>query len=156
MNSIKTSAEDLAVAVITKIRDILTPILNKYTAYYKYIQFFLYGTYALLLLGIYNTVPQYIPSLRNTILYIAVIILLLRFNSISWNNPKFAILGGDTFSEFDRKLIISTCVFILITHFVSEAAVEYAKQQLQKKIIQPVSVVGGRVLQPLYGVANGM
>lgn len=157
MNSIKNAAEDLAVAVITNIRDILAPIINKYAAYYRYIQFFLYGTYALLLLGIYNTVPQYIPTLRSTILYVAVFILLLRFNTISWTNPKFAIIGGgSTFSEFDRRLIISTCVFILITHVISEAVVEYTKRQVQNKIIQPVSVVGGNVLQPLYGVAAGM
>jgi hypothetical protein len=148
MNSIKTSAEDLAVAVITNIRDILTPIINKYAAYYKYIQFFLYGTYALLLLGIYNTVPQYIPTLRNTILYVSVFILLLRFNTISWTNPKFAIIGGgSTFSDFDRRLIISTCVFILITHVVSEAAVEYAKRQLQKQILVPFGIVGENVFQ---------
>lgn len=150
MNTIKTAAEDLVVAVITNARDVLTPLFNKYTAYYKYIELFLYGAYAVVLLGIYNTVPEYIPSLRNIILYTAVVILLLRFNSISWANPKFAILGGSTFSEFDRRLIISTCLFILVTHIVSEAVVEYAKRQLQKKIIVPVGIVGDRVLQPLY------
>ncbi len=150
MNTIKTATEDLVVAVITNVRDMLTPIFNKYTAYYKYIELFLYGAYAIVLLGIYNTVPEYIPLLRNIILYTAVVILLLRFNSISWSNPKFAILGGSTFSDFDRRLIISTCLFILVTHVVSEAAVEYAKRQLQKKIIVPVGIVGDRVLQPLY------
>jgi len=150
MNTIKNTAEDLVVAVITNVRDVLTPLFNKYAAYYKYIELFLYGAYAVVLLGIYNTVPEYIPSLRNIILYTAVVILLLRFNSISWSNPKFAILGGSTFSDFDRRLIISTCLFILVTHVVSEAAVEYAKRQLQKKIIVPVGIVGDRVLQPLY------
>ena len=154
MNTIKTAAEDLGVAVITKLRDILTPIFNKYTAYYKYIELFLYGAYAVVLLGIYNTVPQYIPTLRNLVLYSAVVILLLRFNSLSWTNPKFAILGGNTFSDFDRRLIISTCVFILVTHIVSEALVEYAKRQLQNKIIVPVGIVGDKVLQPLYHNAN--
>jgi len=150
MNNIKTTAEDLLAAIIAKIRDTLTPIFNKYTIYYKYIEFFIYGVYALLLLGIYNTVPQYIPTLRNTILYTAVVILLLRFNSISWSNPKFAILGGNTFSEFDRRLIMSTCLFILVTHIVSEAALEYAKRQLQSKIIVPAGIVSEKVLQPIY------
>lgn len=155
MNTIKTAAEDLGVAVITKLRDILTPIFNKYTAYYKYIELFLYSAYAVVLLGIYNTVPQYIPTLRNLVLYSAVVILLLRFNSLSWTNPKFAILGGSTFSDFDRRLIISTCLFILVTHIVSEALVEYAKRQLQNKIIVPVGIVGDKVLQPLlYHNAN--
>jgi len=150
MNTIKTTAEDLIVAVITTIRDVLTPLFNKYTAYYKYIELFFYGAYAVVLLGIYNTVPEYIPNLRNIILYTAVVILLLRFNSISWANPKFAILGGSTFSDFDRKLIISTCLFILITHVISEAVIEYTKRQLQNKIIMPVGIVGDKVLQPLY------
>jgi hypothetical protein len=154
MNTIKTAAEDLGIAVITKLRDILTPIFNKYTAYYKYIELFLYGAYAVVLLGIYNTVPQYIPTLRNLVLYSAVVILLLRFNSLSWTNPKFAILGGSTFSDFDRRLIISTCLFILVTHIVSEALVEYAKRQLQNKIIVPVGIVGDKVLQPLYHNAS--
>lgn len=150
MNTIKNTAEDIVVAVITKVRDVLTPLFNKYTVYYKYIELFLYGVYAVVLLGIYNTVPEYIPSLRNIILYTAVVILLLRFNSISWSNPKFAILGGSTFSEFDRRLIISTCLFILVTHIVSQATVEYAKRQLQKKIIVPVGIIGDKVIQPLY------
>ena len=154
MNTIKTAAEDLVVAVITKVRDVITPIFNKYTAYYKYIELFLYGAYAVVLLGIYNTVPQYIPTLRNLVLYSAVVILLLRFNSLSWTNPKFAILGGSAFSEFDRRLIISTCLFILVTHIVSEALVEYAKRQLQNKIIVPVGIVGDKVLQPLYHNAS--
>jgi hypothetical protein len=146
MNTIKNSVEEVTATIITKIRDFLTPILNKYTAYYKYLQFFIYGTYALILLGFYNTVPQYIPTLRNIILYIAVFILFLRFNALSWNNPKFALLGGNVFSDFDRRLIISTCSFILITHLVSEAVIEHAKQQLQKKLIIPVvHNIGGGV-----------
>ena len=154
MNTVKTAAEDLVVAVITKVRDILTPIFNKYTAYYKYIELFLYSAYAVVLLGIYNTVPQYIPTLRNIVLYSAVVILLLRFNSLSWTNPKFAILGGSTFSDFDRRLIISTCLFILVTHILSEALVAYTKRQLQNKIITPVGVIGEKVLQPLYHNTN--
>lgn len=151
MNTIKTATEDLVVAVITNVRDVLTPIFNKYTAYYKYIQFFFYGIYAVVLFGIYNTVPQYIPLLRNIVLYTSVIILLLRFNTISWSNPKFSILGeSNTFSDFDRRLIISLCFFILVTHLVSEKLIEYAKQQLRKKIMVPVGIVGDNVIQPLY------
>jgi hypothetical protein len=82
------------------------------------------------------------------------VILLLRFNSLSWTNPKFAILGGSTFSDFDRRLIISTCLFILVTHILSEALVAYTKRQLQNKIITPVGVIGEKVLQPLYHNTN--
>ena len=156
MNTIKTAAEDLAVAIITNIRNVLTPVFNKYTAYYKYIEFIIYGTYAVVLFGFYNTVPEYIPLLRNTILYAAVVILLLRFNTLSWTNPKFAILGGSAFSEFDRHLIISTCAFILITHVVSEAVINYTTKQIQQRLIQPVGNVGGGVITPIYNIIDGV
>jgi hypothetical protein len=147
MNTIKNTAEDFIVAVITKIRDIITPIFSKYTMYYKYIDLFFYASYAIILFGFYNTVPEYIPIFRNTILYIAVIVLLLRFNTISWTNTKFAFLGGNTFSDFDRRLIISTCIFILFTHIVSDTVANYAKGQIQKNITQPVST---GVVHPIY------
>jgi len=147
MNSIKTAVEDVTLMVITKIRDIIMPVFNKYSTYYRYIDLFFYATYAIILLGFYNTVPEYIPALRNTILYIVLFILLLRFNTISWTNSKFAILGGNKFSEFDRRLIISTCIFILITHIVSESVAKYAKTQIQKKITQPVTA---GVIHPIY------
>ena len=152
MNTVKTAAEDLAVAIITIIRSVLTPVFDKYTAYYKYVNFFIYGVYAVVLFGFYNTVPEYIPLLRNVILYTAVVILLLRFNTVSWTNPKFSILGGTTFSEFDRRLIISTCGFILITHIVSETVINYTKNQFQKRLIQPVS---GGVIHPVYNIIDG-
>ena len=155
MNTIKTAAEDLTVAIITNIRNVLTPVFNKYTAYYKYIEFIIYGAYAIALFGFYNTVPEYIPLLRNVILYTAVVILLLRFNTLSWTNPKFAILGGSTFSEFDRHLIISTCVFILITHVVSEAVINYTTKQIKQRVIQPVGTVGGGVITPIYNIIDG-
>jgi len=156
MNTIKTAAEDLSVAIITNLRNALTPVFNKYTAYYKYIEYVIYGVYAIVLFGFYNTVPEYIPLLRNIILYAAVVILLLRFNTLSWTNSKFSILGTNTFSEFDRHLIVSTCVFILITHIVSEAAINHTTKQLQQRVIQPVSTVGGGVIHPIYNIIDGV
>jgi len=153
MNTIKTAAEDLTVAIIVNIRNILTPVFDKYAAYYKYINFFIYGVYAVVLFGFYNTIPEYIPLLRNVLLYTAVVILLLRFNTLSWTNPKFSILGGTTFSDFDRRLIISTCVFILITHIISETVINYTKNQFQKRLIQPVS---GGVIHPVYNIVDGV
>jgi hypothetical protein len=147
MNTIKTSLEDLIVGIITYIRDTVKPIFAKYSDYYKYIDVFFYGTYAIILLGFYNTVPEYIPVLRNTILYIAVFVLLVRFNTISWTNSKFAILGGNKFSEFDRRLIISTCIFILVTHIVSETVSNYIKKQVAKNITQPITT---NVVHPVY------
>ena len=147
MNQIKLAAENIALTIINGIRGLITPFFQKYTNYYKYIDFIFYGTYAIILFGFYNALPQYIPELRNTILYIAVFILLVRFNTVSWTNPKFAVLGGNKFSEFDRKLIISTCIFILFTHIVSEAVAKYTKEQINRNITQPIST---GVVHPIY------
>ena len=152
MNTIITTIEDFIASTIYTLREILTPIFNKYAAYFKYIDYFIYGTYAILLLGFYTTVPEYIPVLRNVLLYSAVVILLLRFNDISWNNPKFSILGGSKFSEFDRRLIMYTCVFILITHIASETVIQYTQKQISQKIIQPV---GTGVVSPVYNYITG-
>lgn len=154
MNRIKTTAEDFVVSVITYLRDTLSPLFDKYAVYYKYLDYFVYGTYAVVLLGFYSILPGYIPVLRSVLLYSAVIILLIRFNTISWTNPKFSLLGGNKFSEFDRSLILYTCVFILITHIVSETVIMYTQRQVSQKIIQPVIKVadggGSGIIWPSY------
>ncbi len=153
MNTIINTIEDFFASTLYTLREILTPIFNKYASYFKYIDYFIYGTYIVLLLGFYTTVPQYIPVLRNVLLYSAVVILILRFNDISWNNPKFSILGGSKFSEFDRRLIMYTCVFILITHIASETVIQYTQKQISQKIIQPV---GSGVINPVYNYLTGI
>jgi hypothetical protein len=160
MNRIKTTAEDFVVSIITYLRDALSPFFKKYASYYDYLDYFVYGTYAVVLLGFYSILPDYIPVLQNVLLYSAVVILLIRFNTISWTNPKFALLGGNKFSEFDRSLILYTCVFILITHIVSDTVMSYTQRQVAQKIIQPVIQVadggggggggGGGVVWPSY------
>lgn len=147
MEQIKLAAENIVLAIINGIRSLITPFFQKYANYYKYIDFIFYGTYAIILFGFYNTIPEYIPALRNTILYIAVFILLVRFNTVSWTNPKFAVIGGNKFSEFDRKLIISTCIFILFTHIVSDAVAKYTKEQINRNITRPIST---SVVHPIY------
>jgi hypothetical protein len=147
MDGIKKNAEDIAVVVIAGTRRIFTPFFDKYSGFYEYINYIFYFTYAIILFGVYHTTPETIPALRNAILYIAVFILIIRFNSISWNNPKFALLGGNKFSEFDRKLIFSLCTFILFTHIVSDAVASYAKDKINQAVTQPVSKT---VIQPVY------
>jgi predicted ABC-type sugar transport system permease subunit len=150
MNTIINTIEDAVVSLIYTIRELITPIFDKYMSYLKYADYIIYGTYAILLLGFYTTLPEYIPRLRNFLLYSAVVILLLRFNTISWNNPKFAILGGSKFSEIDRRLIMYMCIFIMITHIVSETVIQYTQKQIADRIIQPVSSVSKEVIHPVY------
>ncbi len=150
MNTIINTIEDAVVSFIYTIREILTPVFNKYASYLKYADYIIYGTYGILLLGFYTTLPEYIPMLRNFLLYSAVVILLLRFNTISWNNPKFAILGGSKFSEIDRRLIMYMCVFIMITHIVSETVIQYTQKQIGQRIVQPVRSISKEVIHPVY------
>jgi hypothetical protein len=147
MNTIINTLEDVVVSIIHIIRDFISPFINKYAAYFKYISYFIYVTYAILLLGIYTTLPEYVSVLRNVLLYSAVFILLIRFNSISWNNPKFALFGGSTFSDFDRRLIMQACIFILITHIISESVINYTKTQVSIKFTKPVNT---SIVQPIY------
>lgn len=150
MNTIINKIEDAVVSLIYTIRELITPIFDKYMSYLKYADYIIYGTYVILLLGFYTAIPEYIPRLRNVLLYSAVVILLLRFNTISWNNPKFAILGGSKFSEIDRRLIMYMCIFIMITHIVSETVIQYTQKQIGERIIQPVSSVSREVIHPVY------
>lgn len=150
MNTIINTIEDAVVSLLYAIRELLTPIFNKYASYLKYADYIIYGSYGILLLGFYTTLPEYIPILRNFLLYTAVIILILRFNTISWNNPKFTILGGSKFSEIDRRLIMYACVFILITHIVSETIIQYTQKQIGKRIVQPVSSVSREFIHPVF------
>lgn len=152
MNAIKSAVEDVVVSLLNTLRDIVSPIFNKYATYFKYIDYFIYGSYAVLLLGFYNTVPEYIPLLRNTLLYSAVVVLIIRFNHISWSNPKFALLGGSTFSEFDRRLIMYTCFFILVTHIISDRVIDYTRSRISEKVIQPVR---GGVINPVFTYVTG-
>lgn len=147
MDGIKKNVEEIAVVVIAGTRRIFTPFFDKYSGFYEYINYIFYFTYTIILFGVYHTTPETIPALRNAILYIAVFILLIRFNSVSWYNPKFALLGGNKFSEFDRKLIFSLCTFILFTHIVSDAVASYAKDKINQAVTQPVSKT---VIQPVY------
>lgn len=147
METLKKSVEDIALVIINGVRSMVMPVFNKYVGYYKYFDILFYVTYAIVLFGFYNTTPEYIPVLRNTILYVAVIILLIRFNPVSWYNPRFIVLGGNKFSEFDRKLIMSLCTFILFTHIVSEAVESYAKDKINQTITQPINKT---VVQPIY------
>ena len=52
MNTIKNMAEDLVVAIVTNIRDIVRPVFAKYAMYYKYIDIFFYASYAVILLSL--------------------------------------------------------------------------------------------------------
>jgi len=159
-NNITNGAEEIVLKIVEGLRLIFMPFFDKYSVFYKYINYIFYVAYAVILFGFYNATPEYIPVLRNTTLYIAIFLLLIRFNSFSWNNPKYSVLGGNNFTEFDRKLIISVCIFIIVTHFVSDSAENYAK--LKQQITQPVNniihidTLGslGEQLQPIKHLLN--
>jgi hypothetical protein len=42
------------------------------------------------------------------------------------------------------------CVFIMITHIVSETVIQYTQKQIGERIIQPVSSVSRDVIHPVY------
>ena len=50
MNTIINTIEDAVASLIYTIRELVTPIFNKYASYLKYADYIIYGTYGILLL----------------------------------------------------------------------------------------------------------
>lgn len=76
-----------------------------------YLSYFLY-IIAYLQIGYYN--PKYLDILQMYMKYYVTLFLLIRFNPFTNNN----------FTDFDRKVVFSSAIFLLTT----TAFNEYAKQ----------------------------
>lgn len=76
-----------------------------------YLSYFLY-IIAYLQIGYYN--PKYLDMLQMYMKYYVTLFLLIRFNPFTNN----------TFTEFDRRVVFSSAIFLLTT----TAFNEYAKQ----------------------------
>lgn len=86
-----------------------------------YLSYFLYIV-AYLQIGYYN--PKYLDMLQVYMKYYVTIFLLIRFNPFTNN----------TFTEFDRKVVFSSAIFLLTT----TAFNEYAKQLDMTELVKLV------------------
>jgi hypothetical protein len=88
-----------------------------------YLSYFLYIV-AYLQIGYYN--PKYLDMLQVYMKYYVTIFLLIRFNPFTNN----------TFTEFDRKVVFSSAIFLLTT----TAFNEYAKQLDMTELVKLVKM----------------
>jgi hypothetical protein len=89
-----------------------------------------YILYVLILFGVTNYAPSYLEWLKNAIkIYIAVL-LIWRFNPFFSNGNKCGYL-----STFDRKIVFSSGVFLLLTTSVT-SIIEYVIKDTPLSIIQ--------------------
>jgi hypothetical protein len=82
---------------------------------------YLYGIYAsyilyiLTLFGIYKKAPEYLSHLNMVIRLYVGLFLIIRFN------PYAQI----KFSDFDRRIVFSTGIFLLLTTIITSAVITY-------------------------------
>jgi hypothetical protein len=87
--------------------------------YLSYILYFV----AYFNIGIYS--PEYLTVLQSVMKYYVILFLLIRFNPLT--NTKF--------TEFDRKLVFSSAIFLLTTTTFNEYAQQLDLLGLAKKMM---------------------
>ena len=84
--------------------------MKLYENIYRYIIYFVYFTYFLYILAIFGITkyaPTYLTTLRNVIKIYVSLILIIKFNPITFK--------GDRISKFDKNLIFSSALFLLLS-----------------------------------------
>ena len=89
--------------------------IELYKAFDYYIAFS-YFVYIAVLLGVFTTVPQYVTMLNSFIKVVIAIVLLYKFNPFQQNY---------TLTKFDKKIVFSSGVYLLLTTVIGEYLVEY-------------------------------
>jgi len=77
---------------------------------------FSYFVYIALLLGIFTTVPSYLTMLNSFVKLLISCVLMYKFNPLQKNY---------TLSRFDKKIVFSSGVYLLLTTFIGEYLVQY-------------------------------
>lgn len=91
---------------------------------YTYAVYISYILYALILFGITKYAPQYLDTLRNFIKIYISLILIIKFNPFV-ERKKYM-------SEFDRKLVFSSGIFLLLTTSIITIVEKYFVKIVQK------------------------
>lgn len=89
----------------------------------------LYAFYVLYILVILNlayfkSVTTYLPSIQSALKYFVILFLMIRFNPYS--NEKI--------TDFDKKIIFSSSLFLLSTTAVTDALLSYFNKNVANKI----------------------
>ena len=84
---------------------------------YYYLLYTFYVLYIILILNLtyFNSVTKYLPTIQSALKYFVIIFLIIRFNPYS--NTKI--------TEFDKKIIFSSSLFLLSTTTLTDLLLTY-------------------------------
>ena len=92
-----------------------------YTLLYTfYIMYFL----VVLNLAYFKSVTAYLPLIQSALKYFVILFLMFRFNPYS----------HEAFTEFDKKIVFSSSLFLLSTTAVTDFLLSYFNNNFSKKI----------------------
>jgi hypothetical protein len=88
-------------------------MLKNYQSIFIYLLILSYILYALIFIGIVNNSPSYLETLNFVLKIYVSLVLLIRFNPLI-NRP---------FTEFDKKIVFSSALFLISTTTINEVAI---------------------------------
>ena len=92
-----------------------------------------YVLYFIVLIGITGYAPQYLNYVRDFLKYYVGILLVILYNPLTYKERKF--------EEFDRKLVFSAGLFILLSTSALIGIEQYIRSKTQYIINKNISVL---------------
>lgn len=93
---------------------------------YYYLLYTFYILYILVILNLsyFNSITKYLPAIQFALKYFVIIFLIIRFNPYS--NTKI--------TEFDKKIIFSSSLFLLSTTTFTDFLLKYFNNNVAKRV----------------------
>ena len=92
-----------------------------------------YVLYFIVLLGISGFAPQYLEYLRSFLKFYIALLLIFLYNPYTYK--------ARTFGEFDRKLVFSSAIFLLLSTTAISGIEEYLRMRSQYLIQSGVKLL---------------
>ena len=108
--------------------------MNKfYQKIFLYILNILYILYFIALFGITSYAPQYLEYLRSFLKYYISALLIGLYNPITYKERSFG--------EFDRKLVLSAGIFLLLSTTLISGVEEYIRHKYQNLLFKGYDII---------------
>jgi hypothetical protein len=93
---------------------------------YDYLLYTFYALYILVVLNLtyFNSVTKYLPVVQSVLKYFVIFFLIIRFNPYS----------SVKMTEFDKKIIFSSSLFLLSTTTFTDLLLKYLNVHITKKV----------------------
>ena len=108
----------------------MNKFIKKVFLYALYVSYVLYF---IVLIGIGGYAPQYLNYVRDFLKYYIGILLVILYNPLTYKERKF--------EEFDRKLVFSAGLFILLSTTVLIGVEQYIRSKTQYIINKNISLL---------------